>query len=639
MAGFKYTTLETSQIRVLTLLPGKLHDPLVGLLAHQIFVSNDGKIPQYEALSYVWGDLPDTKPMFILQDGVQKQTLIAPNLDTALRHLRLEDRSRDIWCDSVCINQTDRVERAAQILLMGDIYRKAERVLVWLGPEEDDSSLAIKLLDHIGANAHFDAPRYELSPIPGADQDIGTPTSRISFSEQEWVAIEMLYAREWFRRLWVRQEIALANPSAIVVAGYSSILWSRLGQAAGCLEVKLSLLALDAPFTAHFIRDTNNAIAIFRTPCFKHPLPLLNMTRLCLCQDDRDRIYSLLGLIDARYRITPDYTKSIQHVCREFMMEIYRQDARLDMLAFGNTTKSPSWIPDLAGPTPANHYWRNFSTGYTEAHLIPLETGDIEVSGIECGIVSKLVGYIGIRCSDYELKEQIKTIASNQLGADVKKWDAQEVVKLTHALLGGHWRENTNHKHDPPLNAAVQTLRDWVSEDSGEPNVETDFTHMLFSWATLCSLSGWWICQTTSGAYGICSGMILPGDHIYAILGCKDPIILRKTKISNHFRVVGSMYIHDFSCGQAILDDAAPDSTFVAAFQNEKLTFARKIMPKAHEGLSLLQIDLLYPAGEQHQMEDDHPLYYRNGASTSQVSSQLQELFDRGIQVKRLVLQ
>jgi Heterokaryon incompatibility protein (HET) len=38
-----------------------------------------------------------------------------------------------LWCDAVCINQNDLVERARQVSLMQRIYSEAKAVTVWLG--------------------------------------------------------------------------------------------------------------------------------------------------------------------------------------------------------------------------------------------------------------------------------------------------------------------------------------------------------------------------------------------------------------------------------------------------------------------------------------------------------------------------
>lgn len=98
---------------------------------------------QYEALSYFWG----SKNRFedaIMADG--RTIPIAKNLSIALRHLRHQTEKRQLWIDALCINQADKNERSSQIALMGDIYRRANCVIAWIGPEEENSSEALELI-------------------------------------------------------------------------------------------------------------------------------------------------------------------------------------------------------------------------------------------------------------------------------------------------------------------------------------------------------------------------------------------------------------------------------------------------------------------------------------------------------------
>jgi hypothetical protein len=39
------------------------------------------------------------------------------------------------WIDALCINQKSNKERGHQVQLMGDIYSRASKVVVWLGDE------------------------------------------------------------------------------------------------------------------------------------------------------------------------------------------------------------------------------------------------------------------------------------------------------------------------------------------------------------------------------------------------------------------------------------------------------------------------------------------------------------------------
>lgn len=58
---------------------------------------------------------------------------ITDNLAFALRYLRRLRRVRTLWIDALCIYQRNLIERAQQVLIKGEIYSRAHRVLVWLG--------------------------------------------------------------------------------------------------------------------------------------------------------------------------------------------------------------------------------------------------------------------------------------------------------------------------------------------------------------------------------------------------------------------------------------------------------------------------------------------------------------------------
>jgi hypothetical protein len=62
----------------------------------------------YSALSYVWGDDHDRRPIQL--NGVN--TTITANLEKALKQLRAEKKATKIWVDAICINQRDNTEKA-----------------------------------------------------------------------------------------------------------------------------------------------------------------------------------------------------------------------------------------------------------------------------------------------------------------------------------------------------------------------------------------------------------------------------------------------------------------------------------------------------------------------------------------------
>jgi hypothetical protein len=93
-------------------------------LSHVTF----GEKPQYEALSYTWGDPNDLEDIII--NGLKIK--VRANLYSALRHLRTKE-PRVLWADAICIDQGNFQERTYQVGLMDYIYTRASCVLVWLG--------------------------------------------------------------------------------------------------------------------------------------------------------------------------------------------------------------------------------------------------------------------------------------------------------------------------------------------------------------------------------------------------------------------------------------------------------------------------------------------------------------------------
>ncbi|KAK3178136.1 hypothetical protein OEA41_000269 [Lepraria neglecta] len=60
-----------------------------------------------------------------------------------MRHTRYWE-VKYIWIDAICINQQDLIERGAQVSVMGDIYRAAQSVVIWLGPHDKQTDEAIQ---------------------------------------------------------------------------------------------------------------------------------------------------------------------------------------------------------------------------------------------------------------------------------------------------------------------------------------------------------------------------------------------------------------------------------------------------------------------------------------------------------------
>jgi len=102
------------------------------------------------------------------------------------------------WVDAICIDQQDVQERAAQVAIMGRIYRSADAVVGWLGPsvgyDEFGRTLLGKIFEEIidpeSSKTALECGELESLEMADVLQKLG---------------IFSLLHRLWFRRIWIVQ--------------------------------------------------------------------------------------------------------------------------------------------------------------------------------------------------------------------------------------------------------------------------------------------------------------------------------------------------------------------------------------------------------------------------------------------------
>ena len=129
-AYYEYEPLPDGRFaRYLILQPGStVADPL----SCTLHTAHLDEFPSFEAVSYVWG-IP-IRNRAITCNG--KVIRITTNLDDALRQVRLTEKPRALWVDSVCINQADPKEKGYQVSLMEQVYKKSSCTLICLGASD-----------------------------------------------------------------------------------------------------------------------------------------------------------------------------------------------------------------------------------------------------------------------------------------------------------------------------------------------------------------------------------------------------------------------------------------------------------------------------------------------------------------------
>ncbi|PSR80162.1 heterokaryon incompatibility protein-domain-containing protein, partial [Coniella lustricola] len=127
MSFYDSLGLKGAAIRVLNVQPGEWDEKL----SCNLVVVDLDEDPQYEAISYVWGNPQASKRSVIQVNGMPMS--ITQSLYTALKRYRLAEQTRTMWADAICINQEDLQERSLQVLLMGRVYSQCTTCQIWLG--------------------------------------------------------------------------------------------------------------------------------------------------------------------------------------------------------------------------------------------------------------------------------------------------------------------------------------------------------------------------------------------------------------------------------------------------------------------------------------------------------------------------
>lgn len=200
--------------------------------------------PRYEALSYTWGSTEHLETVYVCGSQTatkSHETLrITPNLASALRHLRYVNRPQTLWIDAICINQQNELERNEQMKRMGSIYTLANRVVLWLGPEEEDSNHALSTLNYLGKQIEFSVGLRHRSP-DATEPHWFHGAWDLPYDGRTWSAVTSLLRRSWFSRLWVLQEVQLANQQTVAQCGNDIISWYLLRRAILALDGRRAL--------------------------------------------------------------------------------------------------------------------------------------------------------------------------------------------------------------------------------------------------------------------------------------------------------------------------------------------------------------------------------------------------------------
>ncbi|KAL8819992.1 MAG: hypothetical protein Q9223_001697 [Gallowayella weberi] len=309
-SGFDYRTLQSSlqEIRVLCIDPDRNASDLNPLRYEMKHISLQiVPVEHFLAVSYCWGT-SKTRASIVL-DG--QNVTIPHSTAVALRNLS-KVFSCPLWIDAVCIDQNNLREKSQQVAMMGQVYSKAASVIIWLGPSQSSTANAIisvkkiyeQCLEVIGDLKDLNAHLY------GSDGSPGFKYSDAPLPDCDWPALQAFYSAHWFGRLWVIQEIGLAQDSTVYVGSFSI----------GAEKVVLAARWMVHRKYARYCGGSDSpgvesASSLYR-PAGRPLANQLRRTHRAGCRDARDKVYGLLGLLheETASAIVADYTKPLVDV-------------------------------------------------------------------------------------------------------------------------------------------------------------------------------------------------------------------------------------------------------------------------------------------------------------------------------------
>ena len=592
---YQYTPLAKNKdaFRLLRLLPS---NDFSAEIVCEVFESDLDGHPEYEALSYVWGDPAVVVDIRIqaAQPSVDHQRLrITQNLELALHFLRRSIETRCLWVDAICIDQRNNAEKSKQVPLMKDIYSQCTSDLIWLGAEQSDTGLALATLQRLQS--------LEVQRDNRNRWNNKLAVNELSF-EQFWALKSLLVLPRLWQRVWVMQEIACC-PRAEIILGHVSISWDVLSSILDHTGIPdFYHRPWSHPTHEQEVWDlfTKTQIISHQRDVIKEAIPhqeqslldVLARFRGASRSDPRDKIYGLLGLASDQFDIKPDYSKALSTVYTEVVLAAIDRGKDLDIIcqsqwpvgaAEMRRTDLPTYVPDFSYTEEVHIMFAQrdiFCAGDAEiGSPVEITKGRLSICAIQLGELLPLKVPLAAGRS-YPLSSLsddglFRGWMPNSLpGGDCTYHTGEDAFQA-------YWRTLLLDCHAYPTARLLTTglahfrglFNDWrkailkhfdwkESTSTGDPSD----THDVFGQVWYSNpgtyqhiehvLARWHFAITTEKQY-YC---MVPhesreGDRIVVVKGAKVPLVIRPATESNSppgscFTLVGTAYVHGFMDGE-----------------------------------------------------------------------------------------
>jgi hypothetical protein len=374
---YEYTTLiEPHSFRVLELQPTRKRTADLTIRLLEVSINMP---PNFEALSYAWESQSLDQSISCDREAL----LISATCKAALLRLRRKTRSRLLWIDQICINQTCVKEKNHQVAIMGEIYSKAKITIVWLGvnPRGDE------LLRHLQESGFLEfcrwlsfryRPRYHSSS-----------TMRAERSPKPVPVFHILKSIMWFNRMWTIQEVALARQvkvlSPVREMDYDRFMNKWMERYGGFSELKDRNPIVDVIEARASGRQMvkSEGSEKWKVPWWEaewaphDPMQFLCLVTASAASHPSDKIFAIHGVMKELGVLLPepDYSMDTGEVYWKACAVLMTMTCSLQPLHLVNglhwNSDYPSWVPDfsqthrrISGYTASLRTFRGWYSGH-----------------------------------------------------------------------------------------------------------------------------------------------------------------------------------------------------------------------------------------------------------------------------------
>jgi hypothetical protein len=471
---------------------------------------------------------------------------ITRNLDDALRRFRYEYRTRLLWTDSLCINQDSTEEKSHQVAIMGEIYSRADCVLIWIGPEKDESDKALDIMQHLSDRVRFDSLNITLHPsIQCSEDDMHWSDRRVAlpYKDGQLTAVLNLFIRPYFSRTWIRQETVLAR-AATLHCGGRTIQWNSFRTAATCLSLKpLNLSAFPNDDSTDFTIASRQMFDLCNLASVDIAYSALRWyTGGTGCKEPEDKIYAALSMLNIENRnlgVTPNYDCGAQELYTDIARRVILHGKSLELFStcvlLSTGMQLPSWVPDWSSPMPTSSLmipaW-SACAWISGQNLVP-HARSLCVAGV---VVAHITSFEYIRYGVYQpasvfailrkLKPNPEQPATES--GTGRRWiDTFLMAMLPLGVAEAFWPRRTDkltlEQWTQVLNVVWKSSVGYDAVDvETKRDIDPALRECFANWRGLC------LFNATNEFIGTAYPSIQEGDIVCVLIGCRWPVVLRQ---------------------------------------------------------------------------------------------------------------